>query len=407
MDVYLAAQPIFARDSSVYGYEILYRESKVNKYEGFDEDQATSKVLLDSFHTIGLKNFTGGKPAFINFSGELLKKEIITLFSPQDLVVEILETAVPDESLFETCKKLKSKGYRIALDDFLLKENYQKIVALADIVKVDFLHSSWLEIEETTRYLKCYGKKNVILLAEKIETRQMFQKADELGYVLFQGYFFAKPVIVSAKDLPPAKTNYLMLLNHINQKEIDYEIVAGIIGRDVSLSYKLLKFVNSAFFGLRRKVKTIKEALVLLGEENLRKWLHLIILKGADQEGADEVVRHALIRAKFGENVSSLVGLEAYAADLFLIGLFSMLDVLFGRPLPELIKELPLSFEVQEALTEGTGRLANVLSLALAWEKGEFTAAVQREEVLGLKQGETMGMFLDALIWSNKVLENV
>lgn len=386
----------------MYAYEILYRGGTENQYFNVDDgDSATSNVILNSFQTIGLDRLTFGKPAFINFTDNLLKKEIATLFPPNKLVIEILETVYPDDDIIEKCKYLKSKGYTIALDDFIPELN--PLIEFADIIKVDFLNTDMSEINRITAYLQ--EQEGIILLAEKVEDHRMFEIAKELGYSLFQGYFFSKPVIISQKDIPPVKLNYLQLLSEINKPEVDFEKIVTIINRDVYLTYMLLKLINSALFGLKRKITSVKEVLVLLGEKELRKWISLIILKGMDENTQDQVVQLSMIRAKFAEEIAYLTPLKNRSADLFLSGLFSLLDVLIGRPLSEILEELPISEDIKEILVNNTGKFKETYALVEAFEKGEWGRIALYESTLGLSQGEITKAYINSLSWCKMMME--
>jgi c-di-GMP-related signal transduction protein len=403
MDVFLATQPIFKKNLSIFAYEVLFRNSTANIYPDIDEDKATSSVIIDCFQTIGLDNITSGKPAFINFTGYLLENEVATLFQPQKLVIELLETVVPTREIIKRCRFLKSLGYLLVLDDFVIRPEMNGLLQLADIIKVDFSNTSWQEINNITVYVKKKNK-TARLLAEKVESYEVFERAVNLGYSLFQGYFFSRPVIVSSEDIPPNKINCLNLLNKVNDEEIDYDELALIINRDISLSYKLLKLANCPLFGLKREIKTINEALVLIGEIDLRKWLTLIILKGMGDGKPDEVIRRSLIRARLAERISLLSKFKAFSSELFLSGLFSMLDVLVGRPLEELLSGLPISKDVKELLTKKTSKYKDVFFLVLSLERAEWEKAVYYEKVLGVAHNDVMNEYVNSLIWYNTVI---
>ena len=268
MDAYLARQPIFDKYQNVFGYEILYRDSNTNCYLSDDPDKASCNVMLNSFNLIGIENLTAGKKAFINFTENLLEKEVATLFSRENLVIEILETVKPSKEIVDSCKELKKQGYTLALDDFIFQKEYIPLIEIADIIKIDFLATPKDELKSLTMGLKPY---NTMLLAEKIETYKDFENAKEWGYSLFQGYFFSKPIILSIQDIPPLKINYLQLLQKINEDAFNFNEIAEIISRDISLSYKLLRLVNSVAFGLRNKIKSVKHALVIMGTKEVKK----------------------------------------------------------------------------------------------------------------------------------------
>ena len=243
MEVFLARQPIFNIDQNVAAYEILYRSGRANSYDSIDGDLASRNVIYNTFQTFGIENLTNNRPVFINFTEELINDETATLFPNNFLVVEILENVVPTEEILEKALSLKEMGYKIALDDFVYSKDYEDLVNIADIIKIDFLLSDQREIVEMSYKL---GQKNIQLLAEKVETREEFEFAKKLGFSLFQGYFFSKPEVLVSKKLTPIKTSALQLVSLSNEEDIDFEKIARVVSTDLALTYNLLKLVNSA-----------------------------------------------------------------------------------------------------------------------------------------------------------------
>ncbi|RLA92058.1 MAG: diguanylate phosphodiesterase, partial [Deltaproteobacteria bacterium] len=276
MEVFVARQPIFDHQQKVYGYELLYRSRNNDNYDETNGDRASLKVIENFLFITGIEKLTGGKRAFINFTKNLLLEGIAFKLPPKFLVIEILEDVDPNEEIITVCHELKRSGYLLALDDFVLKENGSNpLLNLIDILKVDIQLSSEDEVEATTQKAK---EKRIKLLAEKTETLSEFEKAKKLGYNYFQGYFFSKPKIIARKDIPASKIAQLELLQEINRPELDLEKLEKIVKKDTSLTFKLLKYINSAFFGLYQPVTSIKKALIMVGESELRKWGSLIIL---------------------------------------------------------------------------------------------------------------------------------
>ena len=269
MDYYVARQPIFDLHQAVYAYELLYRSGEANNfYTGTDGDKASLQVITNSVLIIGLDTLTRGRKAFINFTKNLLEQEVATTLPKDFLVVEILENIEPDEKVLESCRKLKDLGYLLALDDFVYDPKYDPFLELADIVKVDFLVTQG---DERRKIVERLGHRGIKFLAEKVETREDFAMAQKYGYIYFQGYFFEKPVIVSGKDIPALKHTYIQLLREVNQPTLDIDKVENIIKEEVSLSYKLLRFMNSVAFGFRNEIRSIKQALVLLVPKRIKQ----------------------------------------------------------------------------------------------------------------------------------------
>ena len=397
MNAFLARQPIFNKEREVYAYEILYRSGAQNGFSGdVGDDEASSKVIFDTFQSFGLENLTGGKPAFINFPATLIKEEIATLFPQKYLVVELLETVEPTPKIVEKCRSLKEAGYIIALDDFIYSPKFEPLIDLADIIKVDFIESSLRDIINLKTVL---GQREVTLLAEKVETWDEFHLAVDLGFELFQGYFFSKPEIVTTGSLSPLQINYFQLLSKVNEENMDFDELTQIITRDVSLTYNLLKLVNSAYFGQRTRVNSVKQALVVLGEREIRKWVTLITLQGMSTERFSAPVSLSLIRARFAELLAQVTGFHNHQEELFLTGLFSMLDVLLQRPMPQILDEVQAPLAVKEVLLYGTGPFEDLCMAVASYEQGEWDKIEASAKKLNIEASALTKAYLEALRW--------
>ncbi len=400
MDVFVARQPIFDRDRKVVAYELLFRDGFQNFFAEIDGDKATSSVLSNSFLSIGMEKLTRGKPAFINFTRKLLLDEIASLFPSHLLTIEVLETVEPEQDIIDACWKMKKNGYNIALDDFVFHEKFLPLIEIADVIKVDFMLSS---IDECQRVIKQYGRKDLTFLAEKVETGEGFQKALSMGYDLFQGYFFSKPEIVCAREVPGYKHAYLQMLQEIHQPDVDFAKIESILKQDVTLSYKFLKFINSAALGVRNNIQSIRQALVLLGLKEVRKWITVISLNIIGDDKPQELLIVSLIRAKFCEGLASAVGLTPYSSDLFLMGLFSTIDALIDRPMKEILETLPLADRIKQALLGETTLYRHVLETILALEMGDWNACLQRCKEFDLPESLINKAYLDAIEWAQLV----
>ncbi|MGM0471764.1 MAG: EAL and HDOD domain-containing protein [Bacillota bacterium] len=401
---YIARQPIFNQCKRVIGYELLYRDGMDNFYQEIDGDLATSQVLTNSFGVIGIEELTQGKLAFINFTKNLLEKEIATLFDSNVLVVEILEDVELTSEVIAKCKELRAKGYTIALDDFVFAPEYAQLLELAHIVKVDFLITSPQERRQLVDKIQDY---EIELLAEKVESEAQFREAQEMGYSYFQGYFFKRPDIVSGKDLPVYPTNYLQVLRELNQPQPNLDKIARIIKQDMALSYKLLRLINSAAFGVRKEVDSIKQALILLGLDEIEKWFDLVVIKEIAQDKPTEVIRISLIRAKFAELLGEKIAREVNTSQLFMMGLFSLLDVLMDNELNSLLKELPIAPAIKQALTGQSGLFRDIYELILAYEEGEWDLVTEYKVKLGVPEGLVGILFLEAIEWTEEVMVEV
>jgi len=401
--VFVARQPIFDVEQKLFGYELLYRSSFNNSYDGSDGTSATLAVVREAFLVLGTQ-LTGTNKAFINFNLDLLKKKFpLHTLRPETTVIEILENVVADKTVVELCRELKGAGYTIALDDFdPANEDARALVDLADIIKVDFRQSG---TAERAGILKSHSGKKVEFLAEKVETLEEFFEARAIGYLYFQGYFFGEPQIVSAKNIPGSKINYLRMLTEINRPDMDFPSLEGIIRRDTFLTFTLLNYINSAYFALRDSVGSIMQALALLGEREVRRWASLVLMTFMGADKPSQVSMTSLIRGKFCECLAMKTDLAPKASELFMTGMFSMLDVLVGRPLYELLDRINVSKDIRVALTTGKNRHGEVLQLVLAYERGLWNDVDMWAGKLGLDSTGIASDYGKSVQWVEQVLD--
>lgn len=399
---FIARQPIFDSKKNVYAYEMLYRSSYTNAFTHADADAATANVIINTFQTFGLDVLTNRKPVFINFTENLLNQEIATIIPKDLLVIEILETIEPNQNTIARCRRLKSMGYILALDDFVYKQEFEPLISLADIVKVDFIKSNKQEIETLINRLH---NSQIILLAEKVETKEVFEYAKGLGFTLFQGFFFSKPEILTGKGISPLKATYLQLMRNLNQEELNFEELARTISHDLSLTYNLLRLVNSAAFGFRKRIQSVKHALVLLGQKEINKWISLMLLHDLGKDKPEELVKLSLIRARFLESVSLKTRFRHQSERLFLAGLFSLLDAILGRPLAEVLQELQVTDIVNDCLLDKETDISNIYQVLVAYEQGQWEAVTQYADRLQLDHHDLPAAYLDALRWCKEITE--
>jgi c-di-GMP-related signal transduction protein len=260
MEAFVARQPIFTRKLKIYGYELLFREGTTNVFPGTEGNEATSKLISDSFFNIGVESITGGKRAFVNFTQELLVRKVPMMFSKEDITIEVLEDVQPTEAVIAACREMSSAGYQIALDDFLYRPDLDPLLTLSTLVKIDWAATSRDQREEIIRLLEAYPVK---FLAEKIETYEDFQEAVEMNFHYFQGFFFSKPQIFKSKDISPQKLNLLRIIAEVNKEDFAFKNIEEMISRDVSMSYKLLRYINSPYFKRLCDISSINQAVVL------------------------------------------------------------------------------------------------------------------------------------------------
>lgn len=395
MDIYVARQPIFDRKMNVLGYELLYRRGMNNLYEGSDDNQATAELISNSYLNMHFSELTDGTKGFINFSEKMLIEQIPLILPKELTVVEILERVEITDELIEACKKISDKGYTIALDDYIFDESSLPLLEIADIVKVEF---PFVEHEIQRKLISKY-KNRIKFLAEKVETREEYKLALDMGYDYFQGYFFSKPVIIKSKEVDNLNVNLILILEMLNQKEPDFQKMAEVIQSDLGLAYKLLKLANSALLGTRNKIISIKHALVQLGIIEISKWIYVLLLRDVQTVENKELIKTCLIRAKLMELLAIDIGMRNKKLDYFLTGMFSSIDVLTNRDMKEILDELPLSDDVKDALLGKCNEIREMLDMILNYENLRWMEMESKLTDTDISQEKFMNRYIEALTW--------
>ncbi|WP_270180426.1 EAL and HDOD domain-containing protein [Alkalihalobacillus sp. CinArs1] len=398
MDVFIGRQPILTVDKQLFGYELLHRTGNLNSFDGLDGNQATAEVISNSYLTFGLDKLSDHKKCFINFTKELILDETPLLFSPDSIIIELLEDIDITGEVIEKCESFKAKGYTIAIDDFTDFGNYESILHVIDIIKVDFLGTSKekrIEIMNRFRHLP------IQFLAEKVETLKEFEEAKALGFKLFQGYFFSKPSILSTKDLKPMPQLYIQMLDEINKPMPDIQAVATLAEKDVALSYKLLRLINS--LGLQVKVSNVRQAIVLLGLAEVKKWI-LILMFTKDSNQSTEILHLSLTRAKLSELVAKKVNVNPHQASL--VGMFSLLDTILQRPMEEVLNDLPIDDTLKETLTNDRETVYHhILTMIKALERNDWQTVASFLNEFNLASEDLQSSYIDALKWSDSIIQ--
>jgi EAL and modified HD-GYP domain-containing signal transduction protein len=400
MNFFLARQPIFDIKNNVIAYELLFRNGTQNYCDIVDGNSATLNVISNAFYTIGIDSMTNGKKAFINFTDDLIKKEVVTIIPPELVAVEILEDVEPTKKIIHACKNLKNKGYSLVLDDFVFDKKYEELIDLIDIIKVDFRITTGSERKHIIDKVK---SKKIKFLAEKVETIEEFYEAKSYGYSYFQGYYFSKPVMLSGKDIPQNKIVSLKLMDQLSKKELTLESLENLILKDVALFCKLIKYVNSSLFGFKEPIESIKHAVSILGEENLIKWLYVILINDIKEDSANENLNLAVIRARFSENICVSIGMKDKAFQSYTIGIVSLLDVILRCPIDYITNELGLYKEVYEVLKDKNNCLGNIFKLVIAYEKAEWENVDYYSKIINIDKQSLNASYLDALKWSQYI----
>ena len=403
MDAFVARQAIFDRQQQVFAYELLFRSCLNNYFDNPDPTAATSEVMANSVFAVGLESILLGRRGFINFGRNLLMGNWTTILPNKMVGIEVLETVEPDSEVLEVCRALRARGYMVALDDFICSPAYEPLTKTADLIKVDVRNTPRPEQE---RLIKRYSGRGIKMLAEKVETPEEFDWAKKTGYDYFQGYFFAKPQVMKARKIPVLKMNQVKLLQELQKPTLDFNRLDQLIRADVSLSYNILRYANSAAFSCSAPIQSIRQALMLIGENEARKWISIATLPSLALEKPCEVAIHAMVRARFCESVAKLVRYPAGNSDPFLMGLFSLLDAMLDRPLGEIISELNLSREIRDALLrtdQEPNTLGKIYELVMMYELANWEALPPLEKDLSLPPGSLPEVYRDACAWAGSL----
>ncbi|MDY6941485.1 MAG: HDOD domain-containing protein [Pseudomonadota bacterium] len=371
---YLARQPIFDSQLNVLYYELLYRHMVADTAVIDDDDEATAELLNTAMVEIGLENLTNNRQAFINLSRNYILGKWPVPLDAKRIGLEIAYDMTFDKELLDAVRGLKSKGFTITLDGFEYSPSLDAILKLVDIVKLDVQQ---LGREGTVAQYRILRRLPLKVAAKKVESKRDFRLFRELGFDYFQGFFFAHPTVVAARKLAPNQINTMQLLAKVQDPGVSVDELEEIISHDVALSVKLLKYINSAFFGLPREFESIRQAIVYLGLKPLKTWVSLIIMSGVEDQPV-ELMRLSLVRAKMCETLAGTMG-DAEPQKYFLAGLFSALDTLLGVPMLKILESLPLSEGVQKALLNREGPIGHVLQCVVDHERGGWDGDTYEE----------------------------
>jgi EAL and modified HD-GYP domain-containing signal transduction protein len=395
---FIARQPILDTRLQVFAYELLFRGGPQNSFQPFAN--AASSVIADSITLFDLDMLTGHARAFVNVDEMALRLGAPRLLPADRIVVEILETVRPTEDILGACRELRSAGYQLALDDFVDSEEIAPLVEFASFLKIDF---QMFDARTRRALARKYTDNNIGLLAEKVETESEFREARELGFSYFQGYFFCKPSMVETREIPGNKTIQLQLLAAVAAPELRFDIIEKLLKQEPSLLYRLLRYLNSPILGLRSEVRSVRHAMVVLGENEFRRWGSIFAIISMSAGKSPELIRTALTRAFFCEEFSAAAGLREKDSSLFLMGLLSITDALLDKPMREVLKSLPVIQEVKIALCGGTNRVRDVYELVLALERAEWIRLSDIAARIGCDEGKIPDCYLSALLRATSI----
>ncbi|EKO3476241.1 HDOD domain-containing protein [Vibrio fluvialis] len=396
---YIARQPILDSDRKTVGYELLFRDGPKNTFPEIDPDLATSRLLSDHFLSTHY-NTLGNHLGFVNFPYQSLINMIPTLFPTNSLVVEVLEDCEPTGELLEAVRKMSHMGYQIALDDFVPSPEWKAFLPYVSIIKFDI---RIVPIEKARLFINKLKGSKIIFLAEKVETYEEFEQAKAAGFRYFQGYFFSKPELIQRKALEPAFLTVVQLCKEIAKDEIDYKELEALIAKDVTLSYKLLTFVNSSAV-VSSKIQSFKQALVYLGEERLRKFVSLVAIASTHSDKPDYLYGLSIQRARYCELVYSSLSENRDMGNAFLTGMFSLLDSLLDQSLESIINEMPVEESVKQALVAESGTLGDILALTKAYEQADWDKVSVFATKLAISDEVLSSCYDEAVSWTADLL---
>lgn len=390
---YVARQPILDVRSQIHGYELLYRSGNETAFRG--DCEVASRTVLDSTVIFGIEKFTGGSFAFINCTSETLTEDLVRVLPPEKSVLEILETSEPTPELIAACRKLKALGYRLALDDFIWDDRYAPLVELAEYIKIDFLLTPLAERQDLLRRLKSYKVK---LVAEKIETLEEYQQAVSEGFTFFQGYYFCRPELMKNRKVPANHLCHFEILRLLHSAPIDLDKLSRTVKKDESLTYRILRLVNSAAFAVRSDISSVRSALVLLGEDTFRRVATLAIATELSTGRPPEILKIAMIRARFCELAASLCAFSP--SEQYLLGMFSLLPAMLAVPMEQLTPSLPLRKEIREALEGAPNLEGQMLEWIKSHESGDWAACEAIVQSNGVDATRVGRCYTEAVLWA-------
>jgi c-di-GMP phosphodiesterase len=395
---FAARMPILSANGKVFGYKLLFRND-FNNYFPFVEGDAASRGVIDMSSLIGLATLSNNLPAFVVTTRDTLVEDYLGLLSPRQVIVEIPETVPMDSDVAQACWRLKEKGYKIAFSSFRNQDPRDEFKGVADFLKIDI---KVLPLADVARLTRHYHGCGLQLVAEKVETKDDFDFCKSVGFNLFEGYFFRKPEVMRARGVQSNRMVYLRLLAAISKPNLDWKELEEIVKSDPMIYLRLLRYLNSAIFGLQSEVKTITQALTILGEDEVRRWCRLTGMLELSKNKPSDLALAALVRARFAESFSD--SMDSGGSDLFLVGLLSLMDAILDIPMRDVLEGLPLDANTRSVLLENEGPLAQVYELMLAVEAGQWPKIVALAWQLGVDQDFVAHSQWEAMEWAHSIV---
>jgi c-di-GMP-related signal transduction protein len=398
--VFVSRQPILDAAGKVFGYELLHRTTSVAPgAQGETVEAAGARGLTDVVLGLGLDTLAEGKPAFLNFTRDLLIGQAATLLPAAKTVIQLRRGLQVDDDVVSACQELHGAGYQLALD-FISDPESERLLPFVKFLKIDVRSMS---SAAAATLVKRFSAGSAKVIAEKVESAEAFKEAKAAGFSLFQGYYFCRPITCKATALPQRKLAYMQLLSALRQPNIGVREIEEIVKHDVSLSYRVLRCVNSAAFGLRSEVTSIRQALIMIGIAPIRKWVSVWSIAGLTSGATSELATVSLLRARCCELLGEKLGGRVAESEMFLLGLCSLLDAILDRPLEEAIADLPLPVDVRAALLGGSNEARQILDVVIAYENGNWDEALEKARALGLTEDSPATVYSEALKWAREL----
>ncbi|MEE1130676.1 MAG: HDOD domain-containing protein [Caryophanon sp.] len=410
MEVFVGRQPIFDAQEQVVGYELLYRTAQVRTHSEVNGDDATTQVLANALLSIGIDEVAKGKLCFVNFTENLLMGPLLDYLTPEMIGIEVLEDVPITPALVNRLAVLKARGFKISMDDFVVQQDvtlYDELFRYIDFVKVDFLTTT----QQDRRYIEHFVRDNhahIQLIAERLETRNQFDLACRDGYSMFQGFFFEQPQLVKSYEIPINTMQYLQVLALLKDRDVDINELALQIERDVSLSFKLMQFIRMSDPRIRRKVSSIKQAIVMLGTIELQKWMYLLAIREMKNMQDSGVFQQLMIVSLFRARVCEQLARKHRRnhSEYFLVGMFSLIDSLLQRPLQQILMQMPLEDAIVDTLIGVETPYSPFLKFSTALGKLKWEEAEKYYELLRIKEEDAQQLYDDAMNWAENAVHS-
>ncbi|MDO6720825.1 HDOD domain-containing protein [Psychrosphaera sp. 1_MG-2023] len=398
---YVARQPIVDKHNNLYAYELLFRDTENNTFPKIHPDTATTTLIAENELTMGLQKVTDNKLAFVNFPTDTLINNFPDFIDPSTVIIEILEDVEVSDKLISVLETLSKKGYVFALDDFDFDEKWLPIVPFAQIVKVDIQLVSLLQCMKQIRREEY---KHVIWLAEKVETEKQFAQYLSLGFTYFQGYYFSPPEMLKKNKVSLSQNLVVELISLVSEPKLNYNTLEQLFLKDITLTYKLLRFLNNANKQLEKEIESVRHALIYLGEHEVKKYLSLLLIANLASDKNSDLVLKSLQRAKFCEIVLTNATDNKFDDRAFLAGMLSQIDLILGYPLDDVLQLIPLHPEIKAALVKIECRRSIALQIAKAKEQNNEELVVKYAEQLDAPMEKVDAAYAFALDWSKTII---